>query len=1000
MKRLFVSILLVVALLFLVSCDDTQPTLKVSQSTVDLFVGDTYDLKPTVSGLKEFELIYSVDKEGIIEISDGKITALAGGTVVVTISIKDRDDIKSVQVTINVSNKQDGSPHLEIDEDEIELYIGETYQLNPIVRNLEDYIISYSVSNEDIIAVTNGKITALKEGTTTVTISILNRNDITPINVTVKVKKPGGIIEIVNDNIELEVGQEYQLNPIVKNIDEYELVYNVDNDEIIEIVNGKITALKEGTVSITISIKDRDDVVPVVITVIVSRNSSVSIKIVGPEIIYRNQTVTLKVELKGISGEVIWSSNDTQIVRLTSDGAVTGLNPGTVIITAACNGYTATHELSVLGIEDTVSPTFTLEEDFKQREIVNWNKTFDVLKGIKAFDNADGDITDKIRVTKGFDNQAYGIQVVELEVEDSSGNVTKMTREVEVVWNYDVTFIGHAGSYYGLMNSEEAILYAIQVLKYQAVEVDLKQTKDGVFVLCHDDTFAGYTLASTNWSVLKDVEHTATRYSGFPAQNGSAKNTPYTTKLCTLERFLEICKEYNVKAVIELKYSAGINSNDQSRMPALMDVIERTGMRENVILLTSQLNCLIWTRNNGYSDIECQYLVTSLENEATLQRCIQYNLDISFNITGQNSDEWIARYKEAGLKVSCYTFTQYDDYPKLQSWINKGVDFVTCDWHRMDKVVLPEKSDLPLPTYQVTFTDYDGTVLKVSEVKEGKTAAAPATPTRNGYTFIGWDKDFNNVKQDMVVVAQYRVNNYTITYEANVDEIVESSWPSKQAFIDEFYTDLYNWLLTNGKNIKEITVQGNKVTMTKNGVTVSFDSVEGLKNIDKYDFEKTISNIIYKPVVRASDDSAIIEESEDYFLNSKLYRIKYLDLDRYFINCINKWYPSYDKTYTPLPDGRIQIFFRFHQWQQGTDIGPFNSLPKKYILQENPNYTYQLPTDKTTYTIEDEFDLPPATGNHQFLGWYLDRECTIPITKITKGMTGNIIVYAKWGDLI
>ena len=44
----------------------------------------------------------------------------------------------------------------------------------------------------------------------------------------------------------------------------------------------------------------------------------------------------------------------------------------------------------------------------------------------------------------------------------------------------------------------------------------------------------------------------------------------------------------------------------------------------------------------------------------------------------------------------------------------------------------------------------------------------------------------------MVVVAQYRVNNYTITYEANVDEIVESWQPSKQAFIDEFYTDLYN----------------------------------------------------------------------------------------------------------------------------------------------------------------------------------------------------------------
>ena len=46
--------------------------------------------------------------------------------------------------------------------------------------------------------------------------------------------------------------------------------------------------------------------------------------------------------------------------------------------------------------------------------------------------------------------------------------------------------------------TEEAILNGITKLKYQCIEIDIKQTKDGVFVLCHDDNFGDYTLASTN----------------------------------------------------------------------------------------------------------------------------------------------------------------------------------------------------------------------------------------------------------------------------------------------------------------------------------------------------------------------------------------------------------------------------------------------------------------------------------------------------------------------
>ena len=74
--------------------------------------------------------------------------------------------------------------------------------------------------------------------------------------------------------------------------------------------------------------------------------------------------------------------------------------------------------------------------------------------------------------------------------------------------------------------------------------------------------------------------------------------------------------------------------------------------------------------------------------------------------------------------------------------------------------------------YTVTFKDYDGTLLKEEIVKKGDDAIAPNNPSREGYTFIGWNQDYTNIKKDIVVVAQYELINqgtstkiYTVTFE-------------------------------------------------------------------------------------------------------------------------------------------------------------------------------------------------------------------------------------------
>lgn len=57
--------------------------------------------------------------------------------------------------------------------------------------------------------------------------------------------------------------------------------------------------------------------------------------------------------------------------------------------------------------------------------------------------------------------------------------------------------------------------------------------------------------------------------------------------------------------------------------------------------------------------------------------------------------------------------------------------------------------------YTVQYVDWDGTILKSATVDKGDSVEPPPAPTRQGYTFIGWDASSERVVSDMLIAAQY-----------------------------------------------------------------------------------------------------------------------------------------------------------------------------------------------------------------------------------------------------
>ena len=240
-------------------------------------------------------------------------------------------------------------------------------------------------------------------------------------------------------------------------------------------------------------------------------------------------------------------------------------------------------------------------------------------------------------------------------------------------------FAGHRGSYRGVENTEEAMMNGINHYGYTGLEIDVKTTSDGVCVCWHDDDLSrvghNVTIASTKWEDLKDLTLTQTR-----------GGVTYTGKLLTVDRYLEICKEYNIFPIIELKWASGINNNDMSWFNKLYALIQKHDMVDKAYILTSMQKSLEFVRTN-YPALKCQFLCYEV-TETRYEWCKTWGINPSVQ-TGGLSKYMARKCHDAGMEVACWTVNSEASY--LQHG-ELGCTTMTCDY--LVPANMPELEDI------------------------------------------------------------------------------------------------------------------------------------------------------------------------------------------------------------------------------------------------------------------------------------------------------------------
>ena len=454
-----------------------------------------------------------------------------------------------------------------------------------------------------------------------------------------------------------------------RKVDPKKVQWKSSNPKLAAISNGKVTAKSWGNVQISavyggkkISCKVYTDNQIIYTDFTGYKTTPIKTK--------KGRTVQLKPEKHGST--VFYKSSNTKIATVSSSGVVTPKTTGTVKITCISfgkNRYIASAKV-VVGAElksiSTSSEIVMNKGEQKTLKVTVHPANAYVRTITYATSNSavtvskTGKITAKapglVKITVTADGGKKIKNTIQVYVQD------KKTGTSNTPLNGNTGIILHRGL---SLEAPENTLPAFNLAGQRGaeyVETDVRQLKDGTFVIFHDSNLLRMC------GVDKKIENlTYQEVKKYPVIAGTNASAYKNNTIPTLEQYLQCCNKYSMTPVIEIK--SNLNQNGVAKFN---QIIKKS--RKSPVVISFKEEPLIMLRQINRT-VSIQWILRDQITSAALNECVRYKFDISaqYGCTYRNI---IAKAHSKNIKVALWLFTDSSIADCYKNW---GADYLTCE---------------------------------------------------------------------------------------------------------------------------------------------------------------------------------------------------------------------------------------------------------------------------------------------------------------------------------
>ena len=245
----------------------------------------------------------------------------------------------------------------------------------------------------------------------------------------------------------------------------------------------------------------------------------------------------------------------------------------------------------------------------------------------------------------------------------------RMRDTIHIPEKQGVPLIAHRGLSGLETENTLAAFIAAGERSYFGIETDVHRTKDGKFVVFHDDDLkrmAGLDLQveETDFETLQTVALFETRFYKAVGKANESLRIP------TLREYIDICKQYGKTAVLELK-----NHFEREDIARICAEIESADWLQNTIFISFDFDNLVFVRELHPSQT-VQFLTGEVADFTALFDKLQahrFDWDVYHRVVNK---ALVDECHRRGIRVNVWTADEATDAKRL---IEYSVDFITTD---------------------------------------------------------------------------------------------------------------------------------------------------------------------------------------------------------------------------------------------------------------------------------------------------------------------------------